>query len=456
MTDVVGALRAASAGEVSAPGEPAYTAATTPENSSFPQHPAAVVKAVAAKEISSVVAIAAAHGLRVVVQATGHGAGEAVTDDEILLDTSAMNTVAVDAGTRTARVGAGVTWPAVQNAAMRHGLLGLSGTSPTVGVAGYTFGGGVGWLVRKHGVAAAALRAVDYVDGTGRVRRAEPDADDVVDREALWAFRGGGPVGVATALEIGLVPVHDLWTGYLLWPADDLDAVAAAWAGTCSAADRSVSSALSLLALPPAGPFPDDLLGRPVVHLSFASPDGADGLAPMRAAVRDAARPVIDTTAAGDTTSLAAIHLDPPAAVPARGEGRWLGPNAPDVLVQAFEAAHIGAPGGLSMIELRHTETGPSTVAGALTSPAGPFLLHAVGAAPDDQARGGIDRVLRDVEVASRPAALGRAARSFREGQPDAGDGLSASDLTRLRAVRDALDPQRVLHGHRDPTSSSS
>jgi FAD/FMN-containing dehydrogenase len=86
--------------------------------------------------------------------------------------------------------------------AERHGLLGLAGSSPTVAVAGYTFGGGVGFLTRPHGMASSALLAVDYVDGNGQIRRAEEDAPNAVDREALWAFRGGGGVGLATALTV--------------------------------------------------------------------------------------------------------------------------------------------------------------------------------------------------------------------------------------------------------------
>jgi len=96
-------------------------------------------------------------------------------------------------------------------------------------VAGYTFDGGIGWLTAPHGLASAHLHAVDYVDGAGTARSATADADDEVDRAALWAFRGGGDVGIATALEFGLVAVPDLWAGYLLWPGDQLDAVAAAW-----------------------------------------------------------------------------------------------------------------------------------------------------------------------------------------------------------------------------------
>ena len=228
----------------------------------------------------------------------------------------------------------------MQEAAAPHGLLGLSGTSPTVGVAGYTFSGGVGWFVRKYGLASAALRAVEYVDGAGQLRRAAQDAEEQFDRAALWAFRGGAPVGIATSIEIDLFRVPELWTGYLLWPATAVGAVIEAWASAVGAVSPSVTSSLSLRKLPPQGPFPEELLGTAVVHLSYASPDGGAYLDVMRDAVRGAAEPVVDTTAPGDVQSLSAIHLDPPNAVPARGTGRWLADNATDVVAARCSTRH--------------------------------------------------------------------------------------------------------------------
>ncbi len=451
MDDVVAVLRAELTDAVHEAGDDEYARATSPDNSSYPQRPCAVVRPASAEQVAQVVKIARQFGAPVVVQATGHGAGRPVADDQVLLDTSALTDVSVNVTRRTAQVGSGAMWPAVQEAAQIHGLLGLSGTSPTVGVTGYTFGGGVGWFVRKYGLASGTLRAVDYVDGAGELRRASDDATDPLDREALLAFRGGAPVGIATSIEIGLFRVPELWTGYLLWPQSALPAVIAGWASALELVSESVTSSLSLLQLPPEGPFPAELLGTPVVHLSYASPDGAAHLDVMRNAVRDTAVPIVDTTGPGDLQSLSAIHLDPPAAVPARGIGRWLGPEATDFVEAMFDAARVGRPGGLSMVEVRHTDCADHGPAGALSTVPAPFLLHAVGAAPDDDARRQIDTVLEGVENAARAADIGRAATSFREGQPDAGDAWEASEQARLRAVRAALDPERIFKFQRHP-----
>jgi hypothetical protein len=450
MNDVVSALRAELHDVVYGPGDDEYADATSPDNSSYAQRPFAVVRPHSAEQAAQTVKYAWRFGFTVVVQATGHGAGREIGDDQLVLDTSALTGVTVDAIAGTARVGAGSRWPAVQEAALPRGLLGLSGTSPTVGVAGYTFGGGVGWFVRKYGLASAALRAVDYIDGAGQLRHASDNASDELDRAALWAFRGGAPVGIATSIEIELFRVPELWTGYLLWPATALPAVIEAWTSAAEAVSPSVTSSLSLLKLPPEGPFPGELLGTPVVHLSYASPDGRAHLDVMRDPVRRAHEPVVDTTAPGDVQSLSAIHLDPPTAVPARGTGRWLAANAADVVGPMFDAARIGEPGGLNMIELRHTDTaaGPD---GALTSVPAPFLLHAVGVGGDDDARSRADNLLRQVESAGQNADIGRAMPSFRDGQPDAADAWSAAEFTSLRNVRASLDPERVLSFQRHP-----
>lgn len=450
MNDAVSSLRAELHDVVYGPGDDEYADATSPDNSSYPQRPFAVVRPHSAEQAAQTVKCAWRLGFTVVVQATGHGAGREIGDDQLVLDTSALTGVTVDAIAGTARVGAGSRWPAVQEAALPRGLLGLSGTSPTVGVAGYTFGGGVGWFVRKYGLASAALRAVDYIDGAGQLRHASENASDELDRAALWSFRGGAPVGIATSIEIELFRVPELWTGYLLWPAVALPAVIEAWTSATEAVSPSVTSSLSLRKLPPEGPFPDELLGTPVVHLSYTSPDGRAHLDVMRDAVRGAAEPVVDTTAPGDVQSLSAIHLDPPTAVPARGTGRWLAANATDVVGSMFDAARIGEPGGLEMIELRHTDTaaGPD---GALTSVPAPFLLHAVGVGGDDDARSQADNLLRQVESAGQVADIGRAMPSFRDGQPDAADAWSAAEFTSLRNVRASLDPERVLFFQRHP-----
>lgn len=445
-SEVVRMLRLALPSEsVRGPADPGYAVATTPHNSSFVQRPAAVVQPGTPEQAAAAVAVARQAARRVVVQATGHGSGVALNEDVLLLDTSRLDRVVVDPVARTARVAAGATWARLQRAVEPYSLLALSGTSPTVGVAGYTFAGGVGWLVRPYGLASGSLRAVEYVDGEGILHRATEDAADRVDREALWAFRGGAAVGLATDLEIDLHPRGDLWAGYLLWPGRELPRLAQAWTEAVTSAPDTLTSTLSLLHVPPSGSFPEALRGQAAVHLSYATTGGQQDLSAMREAVRAAAPPAIDTTGSADAATLAAIHLDPPSSVPARGDGWWLDAHAASLIVSMFGAARIGQAGGLDMIELRHVATAAPSREGAMSRPPAPFLLHAVGAAAEDAARARVDETLTAVTGAAAPVWLGRTIPSFREGQPDAGNAFDRPELARLTAVAQALDPDRVM-----------
>ncbi|HET9891688.1 MAG TPA: hypothetical protein VFQ42_14415, partial [Mycobacterium sp.] len=191
------------------------------------------------------------------------------------------------------------------------------------------------------------LLVVDYVDGNGELRRAAEDAADVVDREALWAFRGGGGVGVATALTVELVAPQELWAGYQLWSIDALGPVVDAWASAMGQIGDAFSTSISVLHTPPGAPaFPPALRGGPVVHLAFASPQGADAASPLLRALRTAPAPVVDSSwAPADAARLAEIHLDPSNPVPALGIGRWLGPRALDVAADVLDtAAAVDSP----------------------------------------------------------------------------------------------------------------
>jgi FAD/FMN-containing dehydrogenase len=429
-------------GTVRLPGAPGYDDATAPDNSSFPQHPDVVVQPRTGSDVATAVALAAEAGLKVAVQATGHGAGGPLAGGTVLVDTSSLRNVVIDPVARTARVGAGTMWSQVQEQAERHGLLALSGTSPSVGVTGYTVHGGVGWLVRPFGLASASLRAVTFVDGSGRLSKAGGDE--------LWAFRGGAPVGIATELEFDLFPVGELWAGYLLWPVAHLAALTRAWLDQVAAAPDALTSTLAVLRVPPQGPFPGELLGTTVVHLSYASAAGEAGLAAMRSAMLAVAAPAADTTGPADAAALSAVHLDPPAAVPARGMGRWLGPISADQAVTIFEAAGVGADGGLNMVEIRHVEAYaqmPALVDGALTKVPAPFLVHAVGGATDDAGRQRIDARLAEVEA----VAPGRSAPSFREGQPATGDAYPPAEFERLLAAARRADPSGIFDFQRVP-----
>jgi FAD/FMN-containing dehydrogenase len=431
------------------PGSAPYRAATTPHNSTVGQQPAVVARPTSAEEVAEVVSWAAGRNLVLTVQASGHGAGAQVGADQVLVDTSALDRVQIDAEACTARAGAGATWSAVNAAAQQRGLFGLAGSSPTVAIGGYTFGGGIGWLTRPHGMASSALLTVDYVDGHGQIRRAAEDASDPVDQAALWAFRGGGGVGIATTLSFDLVAPQALWAGYKLWEISALAPVVEAWVVAMDQIGEELTTSISVLHTPPGPPFPPVLQGVPIVHLAFASVAGEHAAAPLLRALEGAPAPVVDSSwAPADAARLAEIHLDPPGPVPALGIGRWLGPTAPALAGDVFTTA-AASDSALAMIELRNVANSAPTRAGAMTAVPGPYLLHAVGVASGPDSRHATEQGLSQAQAAAQSADIGLAAASFAEGRAAVADGLDSSALRRLAELRTAVDPDRRVSASR-------
>ncbi|RDI67418.1 FAD-binding oxidoreductase [Nocardia pseudobrasiliensis] len=209
-------LRTAVRGGVLLPGDPDFDRAAQPWNTAVTQSVAAVVEAADAADVAAVLEYAADTGRAVVTQPTGHGATGDI-DDAILLRTGRFDSVDIDAERRVARVGSGVRWGQVQAAAAAHGLTGLAGSNPVVGVTGYTLGGGFGWFARKYGWAADAVRAVEIVDAAGRAQRVTADSDP----ELFWALRGGGgDFAIVTAWELELFPLPQLYGGRVMWSAE--------------------------------------------------------------------------------------------------------------------------------------------------------------------------------------------------------------------------------------------
>jgi hypothetical protein len=430
-------------------GADAYAAATRPHNSSTTQRPARVAPIGEPDDIpvalDEVAALARSTGRRlsVVPQATGHGAGAEVDEGVVLFDTSALDAVTIDPGTRVATVGAGATWAAVNAAAERHGLLGPAGSAPSVSVAGYTFGGGIGWLVRRDGLASGALHAVHYVDGSGRSRMAADDAPDQLDRDAIWAFRGAGGVGIAHTLELDLFPATDLHAGALLWPASALPQVMAAWSSAIGGVGDGVSTSIGVLHIPPAPPFPAELRGRVAVHLAIADPNGSTAAASLLDAVRAAAPPVGDDWGPKDAAGLAGIHLDPPTATPAIGDARWLDAATPDIAESLLSTA-VADDAPIVMMEIRHVAGAPSRRDGAVVTPPGGFIYHGVGAL-GRSTRAEIDAGFARARAVWSAADTGRVPGSWVEGSGSVASALPADVVERARAVADAVDPDRRL-----------
>ncbi|MFE4459305.1 FAD-binding oxidoreductase [Nocardia tengchongensis] len=215
------ALRNTVRGRVLESGDADFDRVARPWSLAVTQPVAAVAEVADAEDVAAVLRHARAAGCPVVTQPTGHGAAGGV-ENAILVRTGALDRVEIDPVARVARVGAGVQWGRVQAAAAAHGLTGLAGSNPVVGVTGYTLGGGAGWFARKFGWASNAVRAFEIVDADGRPARVTGDSDP----DLFWALSGGGgDFAVVTGLEFELFPMPALYGGRVMWPAERLPEV---------------------------------------------------------------------------------------------------------------------------------------------------------------------------------------------------------------------------------------
>ena len=203
------------AGQIHYPGDVDWDQARTAWNLAVDQRPAAVALPRSAEEVASVIRAATQSGLRVSAQGTGHAA--AAHDslaNTILIKTTHMRGVQIDAAAGRARVAAGALWLDAVLAAAEHGLAALAGSSPDVGVVGYTLGGRISWLSRRYGLAANSVTAIELVTADGELRRTDAEHDP----DLFWALRGGGgSFGVVTAMEFDLYPLADVYAGTLFF-----------------------------------------------------------------------------------------------------------------------------------------------------------------------------------------------------------------------------------------------
>jgi FAD/FMN-containing dehydrogenase len=451
-TEAAASLRRAFPATVQVPGDPAYDTVRMPWNVAVEQLPAAVAVPRDADEVAQVVRAAVSLGLRIAPQGTGHGASTLVQhglDDVVLLRTSELTELTIDAGTRTARVGAGVLWQDVVEAAAPHGLAALHGSSPDVGVAGYTLGGGIGWYCRSLGLASESVTAVELVTADGSLVRTtgteEPDL--------FWALRGGGGgFGVVTALEFRLHPIADAYAGMLLWDIQHAEPVLRRWAQWCADAPEEATTSYRVLRFPPLPELPDVLRGRDVVVVDGAVL-GDDELGAAQVAGLRELEPEVDTFARVPAASLGRLHMDPEGPTPSVGGSTLLRTLDDATITDFIRVAGPDAESTLLVSELRQlggalSRRGPES--GALGAVDGDVLAFFVGIAPTPQvAAAGEADTDRALEALAPHAARGTFL-NLAERPVDPSASFEPDAWARLRAVRSRVDPGGVFVANHD------
>ncbi|HZB75593.1 MAG TPA: FAD-binding oxidoreductase [Solirubrobacteraceae bacterium] len=442
-TEIIEQDMPALAGEIVTPGQPEWDLARRAWNLAVDQRPAYVALPANADDVAAVVAFARRHGLRVAPQGTGHNAAPiASLDETILLSTQRMRGVEIDPDEQIARVQAGTLWLEVTEAATPHSLYPLSGSSPDVGVVGYTLGGGLSWLARKHGLASDSVTAIELVTPAGELLRAT--AED--HAELFWALRGGGGnFGVVTAMEFRLYPYEDVYAGMLLFPYERHAEVLRAWHDWTRTAPEEITTSLRIMHLPPLPELPPFLAGRSIVVIDGAyagdAEEGAAAIAPLRALA-----PELDTFAPSSPAVLSRIHMDPEEPMPARGAGTILGATD-DATLTAFAAGlQPGAP--VMFGELRHLGGAVGrrpAGAGALGALEGEYLVFAGGAVMAPEMESAVEAGLAAFIDGLAPWVNGRLYLNLAESATDPVEFFGEETYARLRAVRAAVDPDGVM-----------
>jgi FAD/FMN-containing dehydrogenase len=422
------------------PGQAGWDDARRAWNLAVDQRPAAVALPGTVDDVVAAIDHARASGLRVAAQATGHGAGSTSLDGALLINTARLTGVEVDARARVARVAAGALWQDVVEAAAEHGLAALHGSAGDVGVVGYSLGGGIGWLARKHGLASSSILSAEVVTADGGVLRATSETNC----DLFWALRGGGgSFGVVTELELALFPVAEAYAGWLIWPMERAAEVLGRWADWTRDLPDEVTSIGRLLQLPPLPELPEPLRGREVVVVEAAHlGDGRSGRALLRPLLE--LDPEIDTFATVPAQALTELHRDPPAPVPARGEGWMLDAvdrGTADAIVQA---AAMDGTSPLVSVEVRHLEGAlgrPGPNGGALDHLEAGYALYATGVAPGPEAAAAVDRRLALLRTVTEPWRARQQYHNFAERDVDPVSFYVEGDYGRLARIRERVDP---------------
>jgi FAD/FMN-containing dehydrogenase len=438
-------LRSRLTGDVVTHADAGWDDARQAWNLAVDQWPAFVALPESAADVVAIVEFAVENGYRVAPQGTGHAAAPlGDLSDTILVKTSRMRGVAIDPERRTARAEAGVIWVEVVEAAAEHGLAALAGSSPDVGVIGYTLGGGLSWLARKHGIGANQVTAVELVTADGRFVRADRENEP----DLFWAVRGGGGAfGVVTAIEFNLFPVTEVYAGILWFPIERAAEVLKAWRTWTDTVPEELTSVGRLLQFPPIPEIPEPVRGKSfaIVEAIYLGDDasGAELLAPLRAL-----GPVMDTVATIPVQELGHLHMDPEEPAPAAGDGGML-EDVDDDLIEALVEHTVGTP--LLSVELRHlggAVARPRPEHGAIAAFESPYLMFGVGITPTPEALEAVEASTAALRRAIAAWESNHTYMNFAETRRRSGTLFSETAYARLRRIKAKVDPQNVIRSN--------
>lgn len=445
-------LRFCVSGPVLTPEDEGYDRARMAWNLTVDQHPALIVIPKSAEDIVEAVRFADAQDLAIAVKATGHGTIREA-NDSLLIDTSQMLDVRVDAAAQTAWVSAGAKWGRVLDAAQAVGLAPLLGSTPDVGAVGYTLGGGMGWLARKYGLSTDSVNFFELVTADGqRVRASAQENPDL-----FWGLRGGGGnFGVVTGMEIRLYPVSMVYGGNLFYPISLAKEVYAHYRSWIAEAPDELTSSVVLMNFPPAPAVPEFLRGQSFVLVRGAYSGPVEKGEELLKYWRTWQPALVDTFQAMPFSDVAAISNDPLDPMPSLSSGAWL-KDLDEETVETLIRFVVpqGQPPMLVFAEVRHAGGAISKVdprSAAYGNRDAIYSLQVVAAAPTPEVHAAVKEYVAQMKRSLGGHLHGGVYLNFVEGAEARGlarKGYSAEAYERLQNLKEKYDPRnRFSHSY--------
>src|SRR5262245_52383187 len=441
-------LREALRGRVITPGDDDYAEASRVWNGAHDgRRPALVVRCSGAADVMEAVRFAGSHRLPIAVRGGGHSiAGFSTTDGGIVIDLSPMSEVRVHPTARRAFVGGGAVWADVDHESQAHGLATTGGLVSTTGVAGYTLGGGIGWTMRKLGLACDNLVAADVVTADGRLVHASEDENS----ELLWGLRGGGGnFGIVTRFEFDVHPVGPMvYAGLIFYPAEADRALLRAFRDWSADAPDEVTAVVNLTTAPPLPVIPAEWHGKKVAVLLALSTGPLEEGATLVRALREAAEPIADLLGPMPYQAMQTL-LDPlfPKGIHAYFKATNLA-RLDDDLIERLAELHLATPGPQDELHVHQMGGAVARVpedATAFAERSMPFVLNAVAVWHDPGVGEAHKEWARTAIAAASEASTGRAYVNYLGDANAAHTSYGAETYARLVSLKNEYDPTNVF-----------
>jgi FAD/FMN-containing dehydrogenase len=341
-------------GELIRPGDSGYDEARKLWNGMIDRRPGLIARCAGTADVVQIVRFGREHNLVTAIRGGGHNvAGHAMCEGGLVIDLSSMKGIRVDAVARAVRAEGGVTWGELDRETQVFGLATTGGLITSTGIAGLTLGGGVGWLMRAHGLTCDNLISAEVVTADGEVLTASPSQN----ADLFWGLRGGGGnFGVVTSFEYGLHPVSMVMGGVVFHPAKRAKELMGFYREFVRTAPESLTTMMVFLTGPPAPFLPAPLHGTPLVAIGVccldAGPDGEKAVRPLK----EFGPPLVDLVGPMPYTVLQGLN-DPsaPKGIRSYWKSEYLR-DLSDEAIEAFTAGMSRVISPMSQIHIHHLE----------------------------------------------------------------------------------------------------